>query len=140
MKLSAKINYACRAVLELSLHYHDTVPVQLNTIYKSQRIPKKFLVQLLLRLKDAGIVDSSRGMGGGYYLTRHPSSIKLADVFRAVDSHLLEQPKAAKSGNESEKLIASIWNRANALFSAQFDMNYENLIAQLRGFYVDYQI
>lgn len=140
MRLSAKINYACRAVLELSLHYHDTVPVQLNTIYKAQKISKKFLVQLLLKLKDAGIVDSSRGMGGGYFLTRHPSNIKLADVFRAVDSHILEKPKTKKFTNESEKMIAAIWNRANALFAGQFDMNYENLIAQLRGFYVDYQI
>ncbi|MFA6600741.1 MAG: Rrf2 family transcriptional regulator [Candidatus Omnitrophota bacterium] len=140
MKLPAKIDYACRAMLELSGHANDSIPLQLSDLAKAQRIPKEFLVQILSRLKDAGLVGSSRGMGGGYYLTRHPSSISLAEVLAAVDSHILERVKLSKSSLESEKLISGIWDRANQLLASELQMNFEDLLARLRGFYVDYQI
>jgi Rrf2 family protein len=140
MKLSAKIDYACRAVLELTLHYHDTIPVQLRTVAREQRIPKEFLVQIFSRLKEAGIVDSSRGMGGGYYLTRHPSSISLADVFGAMDSHILECTRPAKSSLDSEKLIFKIWAYANQRLAEALKGSFDDLAAQMRGFSLDYQI
>jgi Rrf2 family protein len=140
MKLAAKIDYACRAVLELSIHANDTIPLQLSALAKAQRIPREFLVQILSRLKDAGIVGSSRGMGGGYHLTRHPSSITLADVFSAVDSHILERVKPHKRSLDSERLILGIWTNANQYLANELKINFDELVAQLRGFHVDYQI
>jgi DNA-binding IscR family transcriptional regulator len=61
MKIPAKIEYAYKAVLELALRYNKENPVQINTICEAQVVPKKFLIHLLLRLKNANIVNSSRG-------------------------------------------------------------------------------
>lgn len=140
MKLAAKIDYACRAMIELAVHYHATVPVQLNSVSDAQKIPKKFLVHIFARLKEAGLVDSSRGMGGGYYLTQRPSAITLADVFRAVDRDFLEPVSAPRKTTASERLMASIWREANRAMAEQLEMNLEALVSQIQGFQLDYQI
>ncbi len=68
MKVSAKTEYASIAVLELSLSYHTGEPVRIRDIADRHGIPSRFLVQILLQLKGMGIVQSSRGAGGGYQL------------------------------------------------------------------------
>ena len=85
MKLPAKSEYAFKAVIELAIRYNGENPIQLNVISDSQEIPKKFLIQILLRLKSAKIVNSSRGTAGGYFLAKPPSKVSLADVLMAVD-------------------------------------------------------
>lgn len=69
MKISAKIDYACRALLiELGLHWPDNRPMQVSAIAKRQKIPMNFLVHILITLKELGYVDSIRGKSGGYVL------------------------------------------------------------------------
>ena len=80
MNLSAKVEYACIAVLELARHFGSGEPVRLRSIAEAHGIPSPFLVQILLQLKAAGLVESTRGAAGGYHLTRDPSKITLADV------------------------------------------------------------
>jgi Rrf2 family protein len=70
MKLSAKSDYALRAILELSLHWPKNEPLSLTTIAKRQQIPLKFLSHILLHLKDIGLVHSLRGKEGGYLLAK----------------------------------------------------------------------
>ena len=89
MKLPAKVYYGCKAVLELALRYDNRQPVRLATISGQQNIPTNFLVQLLIRLKNAGLVESTRGASGGYTLAKPPGEISLADVFKAVDDNIL---------------------------------------------------
>lgn len=85
--LSSRARYGARAVLDLSLHYGDG-PVQAQEIAARQKIPQKFLEQILLSLKRADVVRSRKGPGGGYVLARPPREISLGEVVRAVEGPL----------------------------------------------------
>src|SRR2546423_14755100 len=77
MKLSLRGEYALRALLVLGLKYDESV-VRIQTISEDQNIPKRFLEQILNDLKSAGVVQSRRGVAGGYRLARRPEEITLA--------------------------------------------------------------
>jgi Rrf2 family cysteine metabolism transcriptional repressor len=87
MKLSLRGEYALRALLVLGLNYDKPV-VRIQTISEQQNIPKRFLEQILNDLKSAGIVQSRRGVAGGYRLARHPEEITLASVVRHIEGAL----------------------------------------------------
>jgi Rrf2 family protein len=87
MKLSLRGEYALRALLVLGLHYSDSV-VRIQAISEAQNIPKRFLEQILNDLKSAGIVQSRRGVAGGYRLARPPEEITLAAVVRHIEGAL----------------------------------------------------
>ena len=87
MKLSKKGDYALRAMIELSLNY-EKGSVQIHTISQKEKIPQKFLEQILLELKKAGLLRSKRGIGGGYSLIKPPKEITLAEVIRIIDGPL----------------------------------------------------
>lgn len=86
MRLSAKADYALRASVELASLGEGHVKAE--ALARAQSIPIRFLEQILLELKHAGIVASQRGAEGGYWLTRPPAEIALADVIRAVEGPL----------------------------------------------------
>jgi Rrf2 family protein len=86
MRLSAKADYALRASLELASA--GEAHVKADAIAKAQSIPLRFLEQILLELKHAGLVSSQRGAEGGYWLARPAGEIALADVIRAVEGPL----------------------------------------------------
>src|ERR1051326_7569380 len=87
MKLSLRGEYALRALLVLGLNYNLPV-VRIQTISEQQNIPKRFLEQILNDLKSAGIVESKRGVTGGYRLARRPEEISLASVVRHIEGAL----------------------------------------------------
>jgi Rrf2 family protein len=89
MRISAKAEYACVAMLELAANYREPQPVRIKAIAEAQGIPPRFLVQILLQLKTAGLVTSVRGASGGYQLTRPPESISLAQIITAIDDRTL---------------------------------------------------
>src|SRR3954470_4991391 len=86
MRISAKADYAMRAVVELAAATDP--PVKRDEIVQAQRIPVKFLESILSELNHAGIVSSQRGSEGGYWLARPADEISVADVMRAVDGPL----------------------------------------------------
>ncbi|MFF4709878.1 RrF2 family transcriptional regulator [Streptomyces eurythermus] len=88
MRISARADYAVRAVLELAVRQGNG-PVKAEEIAAVQDIPHKFLEGILGDLRRAGIVDSRRGGGGGYRLARAAPSITVADVIRAVDGPIV---------------------------------------------------
>src|SRR5260370_12782677 len=73
MKLSAKTEYACLAMLQLAAAYSNGEPLQIRRIADVHGIPSRFLVQILLQLKGASLVVSTRGAAGGYRLARRPA-------------------------------------------------------------------
>lgn len=87
MKLSVRGEYALRALLVLGANYNDQV-VRIQNISDEQKIPKRFLEQILNDLKTAGIVTSKRGIAGGYRLARAPREITLASVVRHIEGAL----------------------------------------------------
>ncbi len=84
MKVSARMDYAVRALLELALHWPDTHPFQLKVIGRCAGVPQKFLVHILIALKNLGYVQSIRGKMGGYVLSLEPRKINLADIVKQL--------------------------------------------------------
>jgi Rrf2 family protein len=88
MKISAKCDYACRAVFELTLAHPSGELLRISDIAASQNIPPKYLVQILIQLKGAGILSSVRGKSGGYRLAKRPDQISVGDVVKAIEGPL----------------------------------------------------
>jgi Rrf2 family protein len=87
MRISAKVDYALRAVVELAADGSEH-PVKGERLAQAQEIPLKFLENILSELRHAGIVRSQRGVEGGYWLARPAAEISIADVIRAVEGPL----------------------------------------------------
>jgi Rrf2 family protein len=98
VRVSAKTDYAIRAALELAAATDDK-PVKGERIATAQAIPLRFLENILMQLRHAGLVESRRGADGGYRLARPASEVTLADVIRAIDG-----PLAGVSGVRPESL------------------------------------
>lgn len=89
--LSNKAQYAFRA-LTLLVDRFDQGPVLISEIAKKKRIPLKFLENILLELRKAGVLESKKGKGGGYYIKQHPSKTSIAAVVRIVDGPIAMLP------------------------------------------------
>jgi Rrf2 family protein len=85
MKISAKTEYACIAMLELASQYGSGEPVRIRRIAERHGVPPRFLVQILLQLKGVGLVGSVRGAAGGYQLLIQPQKISLGQVMEIID-------------------------------------------------------
>ena len=83
VRVSAKADYALRAAIELAAAGDG--PVKGERIAQAQEIPLKFLENILVELRHAGIVRSQRGVEGGYWLARPAEEVSLAEVIRAVE-------------------------------------------------------
>ena len=105
MKISAKAEYACLAVVALAGH-PEGVPLRIREIAESHGIPERYLVQILLQLKGSGLVSSTRGAAGGYRLARPAAEISLGEVLSAIDGPG-EPPREA--AGPAGRALASIW-------------------------------
>ena len=99
MQISARADYALRALCELATAHEDVV-VKAATIAQAQAIPRTFLDQILTDLRRAGMVESRRGPDGGHKLARPPYAITVADVVRVVDG-----PLALVHGGRPEAML-----------------------------------
>jgi Rrf2 family protein len=91
MRLSKRGEYGVRAMIRLAEAYQpgsDPVLLQIKEISRIENIPGKYLEQILLALKNAGLLNSKMGIGGGYYLARPPAQITLSQVVRTLDGPL----------------------------------------------------
>ena len=110
MRLSARSDYALRAVIELAAAGPGHVTA--DQLARTQAIPGKFLEAILTQLRRAGLVRSQRGPEGGFWLARPAGEISLADVIRAIDGPLLgvrgERPENLGYTGAAEPL-QSVW-------------------------------
>ncbi len=88
MNLSKRGEYGLRAMIDLASNYGSGQVVQIKEIAKRERIPVKFLEQILLALKNTGLLHSRMGAGGGYYLGKPPEEITLGQIVRLLDGPL----------------------------------------------------
>lgn len=107
MKISAKIDYAVRALLELALHWPDTYPQQISDISRKAGIPQKFLIHILIALKGLGYVHSVRGKAGGYALAMEPKMINLADVVKQLGG--LGSFDEEKRKRQKADAVSNLW-------------------------------
>ena len=118
MKISAKAEYACLAILALARPSCDGAPVRIREIAESHEIPERYLVQILLQLKGAGLVHSTRGALGGYRLARPSSAISLGEVLAAIDGPG-EPPR--DSDTPAARVLAAVWETVRCAERAVLD-------------------
>src|SRR4051812_32711154 len=114
MRVSAKADYALRALIEMAARTEGDAarPVSAEELGKLQEIPHNFLQAILADLRKAGIVHAQRGQSGGWRLAKDADSVSVADVIRAVDGPLVSvyglRPEAV-SYNEAADVLQHVW-------------------------------
>jgi len=88
MRLSKRGEYGLRAMIDMTTWGQGNGVIQIKEIAERQQIPSKFLEQILLTLKNAGLLHSKMGVGGGYYLARPADQITLGHIVRVLDGPL----------------------------------------------------
>ena len=118
MKISAKAEYACLAILALARPQAGATPLRIRDIAESHGIPERYLVQILLQLKGAGLVHSTRGASGGYRLARPADRISLGEVLAAIDGPG-EPPR--DSDQPAARVLADVWENIRRAERAVLD-------------------
>jgi Rrf2 family protein len=134
MNISAKTEYACLAVLELAAHYQDAEPVRVRAIAEAHGVPSRFLVQILLQLKGAGLVESTRGASGGYRLLRDPAEITLGEVMAIIEGPAADpRPNAGKETPMIRTLFRAWRDVAQAEKEMLAAVTFADLVEQVQG-------
>jgi Rrf2 family protein len=132
VRISAKGEYAIQAVLDLALHReHGLTPIQ--EIARRQVIPQRYLEQVLLALKRAGLLTSKRGSTGGYHLARPPEDITVGDVLRAVEGTGAPFEAQRRGGRNSRERhdLAELWDEiASAVSKVVDQLTFGDLAAR----------
>ena len=89
MRISQKLDYACRAMAQLAKRHDGRTITRLDELAQREAVSANFLVQILNDLRRAGLVESRRGKSGGYMLARKPDTIHLREIVEAVEPSLL---------------------------------------------------
>lgn len=135
MNLSQKCQYAIRAILELAKH-HGEGPVAISQIAASQAIPQRFLENILNELRPTGLIESRRGIQGGYLLTRDPAAISVGEVIRLVEGPM--DPVKCIGDREGpccpikdKCSLFHLWTRAKEAIEEVYDnANFRDLVDQ----------
>ena len=130
MRVSAKAEYAIKAVLDLAMHQRAAlIPIQ--DIAARQAIPQRYLEQVLLALKRSGLLTSRRGSSGGYQLTRLPEEITVGAVLRAVEGENAPFEVLGRRGDEYD--LAELWAEIAQAVSRVVDgLTFGELAARAR--------
>ena len=94
--ISKRTQYGLKAILALGRRFREG-PVLIATLSKEESIPLKFLEVILLELKGQGLLESKKGKGGGYHLSRPPSTITIGSVIRMMEGPLAPLPCASET-------------------------------------------
>ena len=135
MRVSAKGEYAIRAMLDLAMHRgRPLVPIQ--EIATRQQIPQRYLEQVLLALKRAGLLTSKRGSTGGYHLTKAPDEITVGVVLRAVEGEgapFEGRPTSRRHGSREASELGELWDEIAEAVSKVVDrLTFAELVARAR--------
>jgi Rrf2 family iron-sulfur cluster assembly transcriptional regulator len=142
VKVSTRGDYACRALVSLSLHVGEgsvPVPTSVRDIAERTALPQPYLEQILLALKGAGVVRSKRGVGGGYILARPASDITLGDIVSAVDGPIMvgdfgEPHQNGACDHEGQCVLLAVWGEASDHMRRYLDaITLADVAAMARG-------
>ena len=131
LKLSTKARYALRAMIELALHEGEG-SLQLKEIARAQQISQKYLEQLTIPLRNAGLIQSERGPSGGYELSRPAEAISALTIVQAVEGPLdimdcLSKPSECERNDSCA--ARKLWSKVNRAINSSLA---ETSLAELR--------
>jgi Rrf2 family protein len=122
MRVSAKTEYACIAMLELAAQFGAGEPTRIRQIAEKHGVPQRFLVQILLQLKGAGLVASVRGAAGGYRLLSPPDEVSLGRVMEVVDGLAEDDQKTSASPDSpAVRVLSQAWKEVSAVQHKMLD-------------------
>ena len=113
--ISAKSEYAIKALVRLALAPRDE-PLQARDIVAFTGVPPKYLDQVMHDLRHGGLVESRRGIGGGYVLVRDPAAITFYDVVDLIEGSYGGKARM-HGGSQADDLVAPVWNEVRACVS-----------------------
>ncbi len=108
MKLSVKIDYACRVLAQLARFYGTDELAHIEQLARIEAVPANYLVQILSELRNGGLINSRRGKQGGYTLARDPKEISLYDILSLIEGEVLEV--SATGEGQSGRRVQQAWN------------------------------
>ncbi len=119
MKISQKLEYACRALVQLAKTYDGKTLTRLDDLAQREAVSANFLVQILNDLRRAGIIDSRRGASGGYLLSRPAENITLRQIVDAVEPSQLQNTALAQG--DSGSAVRRAWESVSAKLAGDLD-------------------
>lgn len=102
-------------MLELASSYGSGEPVRIRKIAEDHGIPARFLVQILLQLKGAGFVLSTRGASGGYQLAKEPSEISLGEVMTVIEGPRESAPSNSLPSSPAARALSQVWSEISVV-------------------------
>jgi len=135
VNLSQKCQYAVRAVLELAKQYGQG-PVAISQIAANQAIPQRFLENILNELRPTGLIESRRGIQGGYLLARDPATISVGEIIRLVEGPLdpvkcMGEKNSLSCPLKDKCSLIQLWSRAKAAVEEVYDnANFRDLVEE----------
>jgi Rrf2 family transcriptional regulator, cysteine metabolism repressor len=127
MKVSTRVHYGLRAMTELARSYGDQRLLSLSEIARKEDLPLAYLEQLVGELRRAGLVEGTRGVHGGYRLSRGPAMITVGDVYRILEGEVAPVDCTAEDylpgtcGRDLVCMSRSIWDRVQAAILGVLD-------------------
>ena len=127
MKVSTRVHYGLRAMTELARSYRDERLLSISEIARNENLPLAYLEQLVGELRRAGLVEGTRGVRGGYRLSRGPENITVGDVYRILEGEVAPVDCTAEDylpgacARDSVCMSRSIWERVQAAILGVLD-------------------
>ncbi len=112
---STRGEYGVRLMVELARHY-GTGPVSLAEVAEHEALPRPYLEQLVVSLREAGLVTSTRGARGGYQLSREPADIRMGEVVRTLEGPITPMICASEDPSESGQCERTAFCNVNLLW------------------------
>ena len=108
MKISAKVDYACRVLAELARLHGKSELARIEHLSRTEQVPSQFLAQILSELRNGGLLTSRRGIQGGYALARPPDQISLLDIITIIEGDVLDLNNSQKG--RSARRMHEVWS------------------------------
>jgi len=107
VKLSVKVDYACRVLVQLARMHGRTELAHIEELARLEAVPANYLVQILSELRNGGLITSRRGKQGGYALAKRPEEVSLYEILKLIEGDVLELGGAVEG--QSGKSVARAW-------------------------------
>lgn len=117
MKLSVKVEYACRVLVQLARTYGQSELAHIDELAAAEKIPANYLAQILTDLRNGGLIVSRRGKQGGYALARKPEAITVFDIIKTIDGELLSINPGSEG--QSSRAVRQVWEEIGRVLEAR---------------------
>lgn len=117
MKLSVKVNYACRVLAQIARLHGTGELAHVETLAQAEAVPANYLAQILSELRDGGLITSRRGKQGGYALARPPEQITLLEIVKLIEGELLDYTE--ENRGQSSRRMSQVWADVRAALEAK---------------------